>query len=47
MERASLICKQNKTGLTIIDSEEKIIGATIDLLERYRHGYYGYVTATL
>lgn len=47
VERASLICKQNKAGLTIIDSEDKIIDATIDLLERYRHGYYGYVTATL
>ncbi len=47
VERASFICKQNKAGLTIIDSEEKIIDATIDLLERYRHGYYGYVTVAI
>ena len=46
VENASHICKQNKVGLSIIDSEDKIIDATIDLLERYRHGYYGYVTAT-
>ena len=45
VENASHICKQNKVGLSIIDSEDKIIDATIDLLERYRHGYYGYVTA--
>ena len=47
VENASFICKQNKVGLTIIDSEDKIIDATIDLLERYRHGYYGYVTAAI
>ena len=47
VERASFICKQNKAGLTIIDSEEKIIDATVDLLERYRHGYYGYVTVAI
>ena len=41
VENASYICKQNKVGLSIIDSEDKIIDATIDLLERYRHGYYG------
>jgi hypothetical protein len=47
VERASYLCKQNKAGLTIIDSEDKIIDATIDLLERYRHGYYGYITAAI
>ena len=47
VENASHICKQNKVGLSIIDSEDKIIDATIDLLERYRHGYYGYVTAAV
>ena len=47
IENASYICKQNKAGLSIIDSEDKIIDATIDLLERYRHGYYGYVTAAV
>ena len=47
MEDASLICKQNRVGLTSIGSEEKIIDATIDLLERYRHGYYGYITRTI
>ena len=43
MDRASYMCKQNRAGLTSISSEDKIIDATIDLLERYRHGYYGYV----
>ena len=47
VENASFLCKQNKAGLTIIDSEEKIIDATVDLLERYRHGYYGFVTAAV
>lgn len=47
IERASFICKQNKVGLTSISSEDKIIDATIDLLERYRHGYYGYITAAI
>ena len=43
MDKASYMCKQNRAGLTSISSEDKIIDATIDLLERYRHGYYGYV----
>jgi uncharacterized protein (DUF58 family) len=41
LERASQMCRQNKVGLTSIASEEKIIDSTIELLERYRHGYYG------
>jgi uncharacterized protein (DUF58 family) len=40
-KKASMICKQNKAGLTSIASESKIIDSTIELLERYRHGYYG------
>ena len=40
-KRARQMCKQNKVGLTLISSESKIIDSTIDLLERYRHGYYG------
>jgi uncharacterized protein (DUF58 family) len=47
LDRASLLCKQNRVGLTTISSESQIIDATIDLFERYRHGYYGFVTATL
>jgi uncharacterized protein (DUF58 family) len=43
MDRASYMCKQNRVGLTSISSEAMIIDAVIDLLERYRHGYYGYV----
>ncbi len=43
MERASLMCKLNRTGLCSIGSEDKIIDTVIDLLERYRHGYYGFV----
>lgn len=44
---ASFLCKQNKVGLTSISTESQIIDATIDLLERYRHGYYGYITTTI
>ena len=47
VSRASFLCKQNKVGLTSISTESQIIDATIDLLERYRHGYYGYITTTL
>ncbi|SFC60525.1 DUF58 domain-containing protein [Butyrivibrio sp. YAB3001] len=44
---ASFLCKQNKVGLTRISRQSQIIDATIDLLERYRHGYYGYITAAI
>jgi uncharacterized protein (DUF58 family) len=37
----SEICKRNKAALTTIASEESIISSTIELLERYRNGYYG------
>jgi uncharacterized protein (DUF58 family) len=47
LQNASELCKQNKVGLTCISTESQIIDATIDLLERYRHGYYGFITATL
>ena len=47
MNNASFLCKQNKVGLTSISTESQIIDATIDLLERYRHGYFGYITTTL
>ncbi len=47
MNRASQLCKQNRVGLTNISAESQIIDATIDLLERYRHGYYGSVTAAI
>ena len=47
IRRAADICRRNKIGLTTIVSEEEIIGATIDLLERYRHGYYGYITRSV
>lgn len=35
------ICKRNRVSMATVSSEEQIIEATIDLLERYRHGYYG------
>ncbi|MCR5670342.1 MAG: DUF58 domain-containing protein [Butyrivibrio sp.] len=35
------ICKRNRVSVASIASEGDIIEATIDLLERYRHGYYG------
>ncbi|WP_026653492.1 DUF58 domain-containing protein [Butyrivibrio proteoclasticus] len=38
------MCRRNKVGITTISSESEIIGSTIDLLERYKHGNYGYVT---
>lgn len=47
LDNASILCKQNKVGLTSISTESQIIDATIDLLERYRHGYYGYITTTV
>ena len=47
LQKASELCKQNRVGLTCISTESQIIDATIDLLERYRHGYYGFATATL
>lgn len=47
LQRASELCKQNRVGLTCISTESQIIDATIDLLERYRHGYYGYITSAI
>ncbi|WP_024867179.1 DUF58 domain-containing protein [Butyrivibrio sp. FCS014] len=38
---ASEICKRNRAALMTLSSEEDIIGRTVDLLERYRNGYYG------
>ena len=35
------MCKRNKAALMTLSSEEDIIGGTIELLERYRNGYYG------
>ncbi len=46
-DKASHLCKQNKVGLTTIQTESQIIDATVDLLERYRHGYYGYITSAI
>ena len=40
-------CKQCKIGMVSISGENEIIDKTIDLLERYKHGYYGYFTSTL
>jgi uncharacterized protein (DUF58 family) len=34
-------CKRNRACLTTISKQEQIIDATIELLERYRNGYYG------
>lgn len=47
IDNAAAICRRNKIGLTTISSESEIIGATIDLLERYKHGNYGYVTRSI
>ena len=41
LDRASEICKRNKACMVTIGSESEIIDSTIDLLERYRNGYYG------
>ncbi len=41
LDEASAKCKRNRACLTTIASEEDIIESTINLLERYRHGYYG------
>ena len=37
----SEMCKRNKAALMTLSSEEDIIGRTVELLERYRNGYYG------
>jgi uncharacterized protein (DUF58 family) len=47
LERASEMCKQCKIGLTSISATKDIIDRTIDLLERYKHGYYGYSAASI
>lgn len=46
-ENFNEMCKQCKIGMISISQESEIIDKTIDLLERYKHGYYGYFTATL
>ncbi len=38
---ASEICKRNKACLSSIASQSEIIDACIDMLERYRNGYFG------
>ncbi len=40
-QRASDICKRNKASLSIISGQEQIIDSAVELLERYRNGYYG------
>ena len=37
----SEMCKRNRAALMTLSSEEDIIGRTVDLLERYKNGYYG------
>ena len=41
LNHMSDICKRNEAAIGCISSEHDIIGCAIDLLERYRHGYYG------
>ncbi len=47
LENAGQICRQCKIGLTTVSSQSEIIDKTIDLLERYKHGYYGYVATSV
>ncbi|MBP3273937.1 MAG: DUF58 domain-containing protein [Butyrivibrio sp.] len=41
LDNASRICKQSRVSMTTIGACEEIIDSAIDLLERYRNGYYG------
>lgn len=41
LSNASQICKRSRAAMTTIAAEEDIIGSTIALIERYKHGYYG------
>ena len=41
LKKASEICKRNKACMTTIGAVEEIIDSTIELLERYRNGYFG------
>lgn len=41
LRNVSEMCKRNKAALVNISSEEGIISSTVELLERYRNGYYG------
>ncbi len=41
LKRSSEVFKTNKAGMTTISRQEDIIERTVDLLERYRNGYYG------
>ncbi len=40
-------CKQNRVAVVSVKKESEIIDNAIVLLERYRHGNYGYITATV
>lgn len=41
LDRTSQICKRNRASMTTIGACEEIIDSVIDLLERYKNGYYG------
>ncbi len=40
-------CKQNRISVVSVRKESEIIDNAITLLERYRHGNYGYITTTV
>jgi uncharacterized protein (DUF58 family) len=47
IRRSNEMCKQCKISMTSVSQESEIIDKTIDLLERYKHGYYGYFTSSV
>lgn len=47
IESSNEMCKKCKISMTSVSAESEIIDKTIDLLERYKHGYYGYFTSSV
>ena len=47
LDNAGAMCKQCKIGLATVSAQSEIIDKTIDLIERYKHGYYGYFTSSV